>query len=160
MAVFSFVAVLFITVLGWEAPSSNASASAPIKFVGNNDFSGAKDFVVEPYPITTHPEADLMPALSPDGKWIAYVSRANKNYDLWVKPAAGGLATPLTTHTSDDYSPAWSPDGKSLAFISRRDDAEGDLYLLELKYGDGALSPGRTKLLEHNLQRENYPAFS
>jgi len=114
----------------------------------------------EPFPITTHPEADLMPALSPDGKWIAYVSRANKNYDIWVKPAAGGLATPLTTHTSDDYSPAWSPDGKSLAFISRRDDAEGDLYWLELKHGEGTITPGKTKLLKHNLQREAHPAFS
>lgn len=126
--------------------------------------------LAEPYPITTHPEADLMPALSPDGKWIAYVSRANKNYDIWVKPrlsfdsnnkeGRGGLATPLTTHTSDDYSPAWSPDGKSLAFISRRDDAEGDLYLLRLKQGDGTLSPGKIKLLKHNLDREAFPAFS
>ncbi|MDZ7292623.1 MAG: CHAT domain-containing protein [candidate division KSB1 bacterium] len=116
--------------------------------------------LAEPYPITTHPEADLMPALSPDGRWIAYVSRANKNYDIWVKPAAGGLATPLTTHTSDDYSPAWSPDGKSLAFISRRDDAEGDLYLLAVKYRDGTLAPGKLRHLQHNLQREAYPAFS
>jgi CHAT domain-containing protein len=101
-----------------------------------------------------------MPALSPDGKWIAYVSRANKNYDIWVKPAAGGLATQLTTHTSDDYSPTWSPDGRSLAFISRRDDAEGDLYLLQLKHGDGTLSAGKIKLLKHNLDREAFPAFS
>ena len=116
--------------------------------------------IAEPYPITTHPEADLMPALSPDGKWIAYVSRANKNYDIWVKPASGGLATPLTTHTSDDFSPAWSPDGKRLAFISRRDDAEGDLYLLELKYGGGVITPGKIKFLQHNIDRETYPAFS
>jgi CHAT domain-containing protein/tetratricopeptide (TPR) repeat protein/WD40 repeat protein len=114
----------------------------------------------EPYPLTTHPESDLMPALSPDGKWMAYVSRANKNYDIWVKPAAGGLATPLTTHSSDDFSPAWSPDGKRLAFISRRDDAEGDLYLLELKYGSGTITPGKTRLLKHNLDREAQPVFS
>jgi len=116
--------------------------------------------IAESLPITTHPEADLMPALSPNGKWIAYVSRANKNYDIWVKSANGGLATPLTTHTSDDYSPAWAPDGKHLAFISRRDDAEGDLYWLELKFGEETIRPGKTKLLGHNLARENFPAFS
>ena len=132
----------------------------PTRSVGQTISNEQPDVsLAEPYPITTHPEPDLMPALSPDGKWIAYVSRANKNYDIWVKPSAGGLATPLTTHTSDDFSPAWSPDGKSLAFISRRDDAEGDLYWLELKYG-GAITPGKIKLLKHNLDREAHPAFS
>ncbi len=129
------------------------------QFISSVSFAQTPN-LAEPYPITTHPEADLMPALSPDGKWIAYVSRANKNYDVWVKPAAGGLATQLTTHTSDDYSPAWSPDGKSLAFISRRDDAEGDLYLLQIKHGEGALSPGKIKLLKHDLDREAFPVFS
>ena len=144
---------LFVAVCAAQIASTNP-------FPANKHNEQNTVSVVEPYPITTHPESDLMPALSPDGKWLAYVSRANKNYDIWVKPAAGGLATPLTTHSSDDFSPAWSLDGKRLAFISRRDDAEGDLYLLELKYGGGTITPGKTRLLKHNLDREAHPAFS
>jgi len=151
VTVFAVLLQLFITQVEAQNPILITSS------IHNRQVTAS---LAEPFPITTHPEADLMPALSPDGKWIAYVSRANKNYDIWVKPAAGGLATPLTTHTSDDYSPTWSPDGKSLAFISRRDDAEGDLYWLELKFGDGTITPGNTKLLKHNLQREAFPAFS
>ena len=152
---FLSVALLALT----QEPDFSAALFAQVVSQTQNFIASPSTFA-EPFPITTHPEADLMPALSPDGKWLAYVSRANKNYDLWVKPAAGGLATPLTTHTSDDYSPTWAPDGKALAFISRRDDAEGDLYWLELKYGEGAITAGKTQLLRHNLQREAYPAFS
>lgn len=112
------------------------------------------------FPLTSHPEADLMPALSPDGKWLAYVSRQNKNYDIWVKPAGGGLATALTTNTSDDFSPSWSPDGKAMVFVSRRDDAEGDLYLLQLKPREDGFVPGKLRRLTANFLREAHPAFS
>ncbi len=101
-----------------------------------------------------------MPALSADGKWLAYVSRQNGNYDIWARPTAGGLPSLLTTNTSDDYSPSWSPDGKALVFVSRRDDAEGDLYLLHLKTREGGFAPGQIKRLTDNLQREAFPQFS
>ncbi len=116
--------------------------------------------LTSPFPLTTHPEADLMPAISADGKWLAYVSRQNGNYDIWVRATSGGLPSLLTTNTSDDYSPAWSPDNKTLVFVSRRDDAEGDLYLLELKAREDGFAPGQTKRLTANLQREAFPCFS
>jgi CHAT domain-containing protein len=150
------IVVLIVIALLARLSSLNAN---PIQLI-----DGHKEQVnpasADPFPVTTHPEADIMPALSPNGQWIAFVSRQNKNYDAWVKPAHGGIATALTTHTSDDYSPAWSPDGRRLVFISRRDDAEGDLYLLEVKYHDGNLTPGKIKRLTSNLQREAFPVFS
>lgn len=116
---------------------------------------------IEPFPITSHPDQDIMPALSPDGRWIAFVSRQNQNYDIWVKPlSGGGIAIPLTTHTSDDFAPSWSPDGKKIAFISRREDARGDLYLLDLRYHDQHLSPGKLRRLTVNFERETDPQFS
>ncbi len=119
-----------------------------------------QSFLISPFPLTTHPEADLMPALSADGKWLAYVSRQNGNYDVWVRSTSGGLPSLLTTNTSDDYSPAWSPDGKSLVFVSRRDDAGGDLYLLNLHPREGGFAPGKLKRLTENFQREAFPQFS
>lgn len=56
------------------------------------------------------------PALSPDGKTIAFAYQG----DLWTVPAEGGRATRLTTHLARDLQPVWSPDGKTIAFASNR----------------------------------------
>jgi dipeptidyl aminopeptidase/acylaminoacyl peptidase len=74
---------------------------------------------------------DYLPAFSPDGSRIAFVSNRDPdpdrtyNSDLWVVPAATGSQTPtrLTTFAGADNDPdyesypAWSPDGRSIAYI-------------------------------------------
>src|SRR5216684_8860220 len=57
-----------------------------------------------------------MPALSPDGKSLAFVYRG----DIWTAPVKGGRATSLTSHIETDAYPLFSPDGKWIAFASRR----------------------------------------
>ncbi|HXI50169.1 MAG TPA: S41 family peptidase [Candidatus Saccharimonadales bacterium] len=57
-----------------------------------------------------------MPALSPDGKRLAFVYRG----DIWMVPARGGRATPLTQHIDTDAFPVFSPDGQWVAFASKR----------------------------------------
>jgi tricorn protease len=57
-----------------------------------------------------------MPALSPDGKRIAFVYRG----DVWTAKTKGGKAVPLTQHVELDAHPQFSPDGKWISFSSRR----------------------------------------
>lgn len=57
-----------------------------------------------------------MPALSPDGKQLAFVYRG----DIWLASDKGGRATPLTQHIETDANPLFSPDGKWIAFASKR----------------------------------------
>ena len=70
------------------------------------------------------------PAISPDGKEIAFVSGS----DIWTVAASGGEAHLLISDPAEDSRPLYSPDGKRLAFMSTRTGG-GDLYVLTLATG-------------------------
>jgi Tol biopolymer transport system component/imidazolonepropionase-like amidohydrolase len=70
----------------------------------------------------------VAPALSPDGRQVAFVALG----DLWLMPVDGpGAGTPrnLTRDAALDAEPAWSPDGRHLAWSS---DRGGNGTLLDL----------------------------
>src|SRR4051812_48667353 len=56
------------------------------------------------------------PAVSPDGKWIAFEYKGN----LFKVASTGGTALPLTINSAYNGYPVWSHDGKSIAFASDR----------------------------------------
>jgi dipeptidyl aminopeptidase/acylaminoacyl peptidase len=68
------------------------------------------------------------PALSPDGRLVAYTVREADWEDdayetqIWVVPAAGGEPRQMTRGDNSASAPAWSPDGAWLAFVAERDD--------------------------------------
>ena len=57
------------------------------------------------------------PALSPDGKMIAYVQNNEGREDLYVSRLAGGEHVRLTNDDSRKDSPEFSPDGEKIAFV-------------------------------------------
>lgn len=71
------------------------------------------------------------PALSPDGKWLAF----DWNGDIWVAPSSGGSARQMTAHPGRDSQPKFSPDGKTIAFVS---DREGSLHIYTIPLEGGA----------------------
>jgi TolB protein len=62
------------------------------------------------------PYADLEPAWSPDGGFLAFVSTRTGGYDIHVSAADGSDAIRLTRNVSENRRPAWSPDGRYLTF--------------------------------------------
>ncbi len=86
-----------------------------------------------PIKLTTHTADDFQPAVSPDGKMVAFVSSRSGNNDIWLVPIKGGPARQMTFHTASDSAPAWSRDGKRFAFTSLREDSKGDIWVLDME---------------------------
>ncbi|RKU06693.1 hypothetical protein C6503_25645 [Candidatus Poribacteria bacterium] len=64
---------------------------------------------------------DYSPAISPDGKWVAFASNRLQNAELYLIDLTNRSLRQLThTDELDEYMPAFSPDGKSLAFVTER----------------------------------------
>lgn len=54
------------------------------------------------------------PALSPDGRWLAYTGRDEQHAEVWLMPAHGGPARRLTWLGVDAHVRGWLPDGRVL----------------------------------------------
>ncbi len=72
------------------------------------------------HPLTTGPGVKTDPAVSPDGKWIAYTGTYESNTDVYVMPVAGGVPKRLTYHPGADVVVGWTPDSKAVLFRSGR----------------------------------------
>jgi eukaryotic-like serine/threonine-protein kinase len=75
--------------------------------------------------LTTYPGSQFAPALSPDGKQVAFSwdGEQGGNFNIYMKLVATGDPVPLTTSLANEGSPAWSPDGQYIAFY--RETARG-----------------------------------
>lgn len=73
-----------------------------------------------------------IPAVSPDGQQIAYISDGH----VFVKPLYGGTPQQLTFGAKNQVHPAWSPDGTRLAYVTE----EGDDYNIRMIPSAGGTS--------------------
>jgi len=86
--------------------------------------------------ITANKARDVYPRFSPDGKWIAFSSDRNGNFDVFIIPSEGGAVKQLTYHSADDTVLGWAPDSKSVLFSSNRgDDFMAKLYTISIDGG-------------------------
>lgn len=80
------------------------------------------------------------PALSPDGKLIAFVhADEGPLANLWVIPAAGGEARQLTTLEATGgpvSSPAWGPHGNGIVFTVNADTGSSHLWRVSVDGSD------------------------
>lgn len=90
------------------------------------------DDFVTPTLVTAGNASNFTPDLSPNGAYVLYTSDRTGNKDIWEKKISRGFFTRLTFHTADDLSPVMDPEGEKFAFVSRRQDASGDIHIMEL----------------------------
>ena len=70
--------------------------------------------------VTWDPGLEILPALSPDGRSVAYAAGALVNMHVLVRPVGEGRAVALTGDTTAAESdPEWSPDASRILFLSR-----------------------------------------
>lgn len=81
--------------------------------------------------LTNNPWDDITPSLSPDGVRLAYASRQNGYWDLYVLDLVSGQTTRLTDTPEYEASPTWSPDGQWIAY-ERYNGVNLDIYLQSL----------------------------
>ena len=70
------------------------------------------------------------PAWSPDGTKIAFTSKKNGSYQIYVMDADGSNQRKLTRDPDWNFHPTWSSDGKKIAFVSRRD-GNWEIYVMD-----------------------------
>ncbi len=73
----------------------------------------------------TNPLWMRFPAISPDGKTVAFSYKG----DIWTVAANGGQARQITTNPAYDAYPVWSPDSRQIAFASSREGSM-DVYVV------------------------------
>ena len=83
--------------------------------------------------LTSAPFDDITPAVSPDGSRIAFASRRNGFWDLYLLELPAGELIKLTDTPAYDGAPAWSPDGKWLAYETYTN-GNLDIILLSVDY--------------------------
>ena len=63
---------------------------------------------------------EIMPALSPDGRSVAYSAGTSAAMRIFVRQVTGGRAIPLTSDSVEvEWSPSWSSDGTRVLFLAR-----------------------------------------
>jgi TolB protein len=66
--------------------------------------------------LTKGGNGDREPAISPDARFVVFVSDRNEQTDLWAVDVASGREFRLTDNKVEEEYPAWSHDGKQLVF--------------------------------------------
>jgi len=66
---------------------------------------------------------NISPALSLDGKWLAYISRVNGAYKLHVMDLTSG-AVNVVTETTADENPSFSPNSRQLIYATQQQGKE------------------------------------
>ena len=91
-------------------------------------------------------------AVSPDGRWLAYVRgytnwwrkgyRGPASRDIWIRALAGGPSYHLVAWPGDDDHPQWSAGSDAIFFQSERDEGVKNLWRQDLRFTENRVEPG------------------
>ncbi len=88
------------------------------------------------------------PAVSPDGRWLAYSSNESERGEVYVRPFPDPSGSRTLVSTSGGVDPGWSPSGRELLFTRRAASADAEeMVSVAVNAGGADLSVGPERVL-------------
>ena len=104
--------------------------------------------------LTDGPRDNMYPAPSPDGRWIAFQSNRDGDFEIFVMDTSGGSLRQLTNNSFTDRVPQWTPDSQAIIYSAdAKRDGLHDLYRV-------SLSGGEPELVYSSNERKTHARFS
>jgi eukaryotic-like serine/threonine-protein kinase len=120
----------------WSSDGRFVAYSAPGTATGWDTWILPLSGDPKPYPFLQTKADEVSATFSPDGKWIAYISRESGKSDIYAVPFPGPGET-VTISTSGGRDPRWRRDGKEIFYIAD----DGKMMAVPIKTGL-TLEPG------------------
>jgi serine/threonine protein kinase/WD40 repeat protein len=105
------VGALIAGLVAWKFTAAPTSQSS-MRFSAVTNFAGVQ----------------AQPALSPDGRSVAFVSNRDGHYNIYVGLISGGSLVQITNDANFKSRPAWSPDGTTIAYARFNDSGMWDIW--------------------------------
>jgi hypothetical protein len=94
----------------------------------------------DPIPLVEGPGNDVHPALSPDGRWLAYASDQSGRYEIYLR-SYPELGEPERVWTSGGMGPIWREDSREFFFYQRSQAGGYQFTFMKLPVADGPGAP-------------------
>jgi eukaryotic-like serine/threonine-protein kinase len=108
---------------------------------GSTDLLGIKSGDTTLLTLVASPAGEFYPALSPDGRWLAYSSNDSGQNEVYVRPFPETASAKWQVSTAGGTEPAWSSTGRELLYIN----GKAEMVSAEIPAG-ATLSVGRRTL--------------
>jgi serine/threonine-protein kinase len=121
---------------------------------GNADILGIRPGVdTVARALVATPAEELSPAVSFDGRWLAYSSNESGRREVYVRPFPETGDARYQISTQGGTNPAWNRNGKELFYL----DGEGNLVLVPVTTGTATLQTGQSTVLFSALRYQANP---
>ncbi len=129
VALLAFILFLRTLFMAQSQPAGPGQSPLPTPFPTPTPtpLSGADFYRL--HRLTNDPAGNYRPAVSPDGRNVAFASERDGNWDIYLLDVASGAESRLTDDSSPDMSPSWSPDGTRIAYQHNIPDPNGPVLV-------------------------------
>jgi eukaryotic-like serine/threonine-protein kinase len=97
----------------------------------------------KPYELLATRFVEGQPRFSPDGRWLAYISDASGQMEVYVNEFRKELGRPVRVSTAGGISPRWREDGKEMYYLA----SDGTIMAVPVEATGDEFRPGNPKAL-------------
>jgi serine/threonine protein kinase len=124
---------------------------------GNGDIFAVRTGDTALVPLLTSPAREVSPALSPDGRWLAYESDESGTSEIYVRPFPDVASARWQVSLNGGTGPIWAHSGRELFYLNGRQ----EMVSTEVHPG-AAFAVGETRILfpaNSYTLAGNYPLY-